>query len=64
MVDYTYRIFYQFVSLHLLSLVFQLDTTQAEQISVEHVAKATPTDGTSSSEWHLLPFWVESIQEY
>lgn len=27
----------------------QLETTQAEQISVEHVAKATPTDGTSAS---------------
>lgn len=35
----------------LLSAVFeQLETTQAEQISVEHVAKATPTEGKSSSE--------------
>lgn len=28
----------------------QLDTSQAEQISVEHVAKATPSEGKSSSE--------------
>ncbi|CAM9718679.1 unnamed protein product, partial [Hapterophycus canaliculatus] len=35
-----------------VQLAFQLETTQAEQISVEHVAKATPTDGTSAIDLH------------
>ena len=31
--------------------LLQLETTQAVQISVEHVAKATPTDGISASKF-------------
>jgi hypothetical protein len=31
-------------------LSFQLDTSQAEQISVEHVLKASPTEGVPASE--------------
>ncbi|CAM9322385.1 unnamed protein product [Ascophyllum nodosum] len=34
------------------SSLLLLETTQAEQISVEHVAKATPTDGISSIDLH------------
>lgn len=39
----------------------QLETTQAEQISVEHVAKATPTDGISSSERNE-PYTAKSVE--
>jgi COP9 signalosome complex subunit 6 len=32
---------------------FQLETTQAERVTMEEVAKATPTDGVSSLDLHV-----------
>lgn len=36
-----------------VSVPFQLKTAQAERISVEHVVKATPTEGIASVDLHI-----------